>query len=69
VEIRDERADVDHEVEMADKEEVMELKPRRPVPTLPPKERIKGFEEIEIGYSEEQAREEAQRCLRCDLER
>jgi NADH-quinone oxidoreductase subunit F len=69
VEIRDERVDVDHKVEMADKEEVIELKPRRPVPTLPPEERIRGFEEIEIGYSEEQSREEARRCLRCDLER
>ena len=69
VEIRDERADVDHAVEMADKEEVIELKPRRPVPMRSAKERIGGFEEIEIGYSEEQAREEARRCLRCDLER
>ena len=35
---------------------------------LPPDERIEGFDEIEIGYSERQAREEAGRCLRCDLE-
>ena len=47
----------------------MEMKPRSPVPALAPEERITGFEEIELGYSEEQAREEARRCLRCDLER
>ena len=36
---------------------------------LPPDARIEGFDEIEINYSEQQAREEAKRCLRCDLER
>jgi len=30
--------------------------------------RLGGFEEVEKGYSESQAREEAKRCLRCDLE-
>jgi NADPH-dependent glutamate synthase beta subunit-like oxidoreductase len=69
VEIRDESLEVDHEVDMAHKEEVIELKPRCPVPALPPKERTRGFDEIEIGYTEEQAMEEARRCLRCDLAR
>lgn len=50
-------------------EEAMELKPRFPIRALPPEKRIMGFDEIEIGYTEEQAREEARRCLRCDLER
>ena len=29
--------------------------------------RIKNFEEVELGYTEEMARDEAKRCLRCDL--
>ena len=43
-------------------------KPRVAMPVRPPKKRVRGFEEIEIGFSEDQAREEAKRCLRCDLE-
>jgi heterodisulfide reductase subunit A-like polyferredoxin len=30
--------------------------------------RVGGFEEVEKGYDESQAREESKRCLRCDLE-
>ena len=50
-------------------EEGMGLKPRASILTLPPEQRIQGFDEIEISYSERQARDEARRCLRCDLER
>ncbi len=39
------------------------------MPILPPEERRRSFDEIERGFSEEQGREEAKRCLRCDLER
>ena len=35
---------------------------------VPPGERVRDFREVEQGYSEAQAREEARRCLRCDLE-
>jgi NADH-quinone oxidoreductase subunit F len=69
VEVRDEKRDADQTPKMADREEAVELKPRFPVQLLPLEDRITGFEEIEIGYTEEQAREEARRCLRCDLER
>ncbi len=34
---------------------------------LPLERRVKGFEEIELGFDEAQAIEEASRCLRCDL--
>lgn len=34
---------------------------------LPPGERITGFQEIEQGFTEEQARAEAQRCLACGI--
>jgi NADPH-dependent glutamate synthase beta subunit-like oxidoreductase len=38
------------------------------VPTLPISERIDGFTEVELCFSDEQAKEEAHRCLQCDLE-
>ena len=38
---------------------------RMPVPTLPLEERRASFRELELGYSEEQARAEASRCLSC----
>jgi len=36
-----------------------------PMPTLPAEERIKSFDEVELGYTEDQAVEEAKRCLHC----
>lgn len=39
---------------------------RIPLSYLDPAERSKTFDLVEIGYSEESAREEAKRCLRCD---
>jgi NADH-quinone oxidoreductase subunit F len=36
---------------------------------LPQEERHAGFAEVELGYTDEQAVEEACRCLDCDLER
>jgi NADPH-dependent glutamate synthase beta subunit-like oxidoreductase len=38
------------------------------MPKLAVKDRKRSFEEIEQGFSEEVARQEAKRCLRCDLE-
>ncbi|MBC7263016.1 MAG: NADH-quinone oxidoreductase subunit NuoF [Chloroflexi bacterium] len=49
------------------REEYAEAK-RPEMPTQAPPERVKNFHEIELGFSEEIAREEAKRCLRCDLE-
>lgn len=40
---------------------------RTAMPCLPVDERTKNFAEIELGYNREQAVEEAQRCLQCDL--
>ena len=43
---------------------------KRPaMPVQAPEQRACNFKEIELGLSEEIAREEAKRCLRCDLER
>lgn len=43
-------------------------KPRVKMPKILLSERLRGFKEVEKGYSEEQAVEEASRCLRCDVE-
>jgi NADH-quinone oxidoreductase subunit F len=55
------------EGEIAPLEEVEE-KRRPPAPTLPLKRRLGSFNQVELGYSEKMAVEEAGRCLRCDLE-
>ena len=55
------------EGEVAPLEETEEK--RRPqMPTLPLEQRRSGFSQVELGYSDEMAIEEAMRCLRCDLE-
>ncbi len=40
---------------------------REKMPMLDPKERVKSFAEVVLGYEEDQARREAQRCLSCGL--
>jgi NADH-quinone oxidoreductase subunit F len=49
-------------------EETWDIQPRLAVRTLPVPERRASFAEIELGFSEEVAIQEAKRCLRCDLE-
>jgi len=49
-------------------EEETQEKARIRISEIEPKDRIASFEEIILGYSPEQAMEEARRCLRCDLE-
>ena len=39
--------------------------PRVAMPKLAPKKRIKSFDEVETGFTAEQARAEAERCLSC----
>jgi NADPH-dependent glutamate synthase beta subunit-like oxidoreductase len=41
--------------------------PREKVPELDPEKSREGFEEVSLGYTEEQAIREAGRCLQCDL--
>jgi NADH-quinone oxidoreductase subunit F len=67
VEIYDLRTEVAREV-TKEEEETWEEQPRVKMPRLPVAERKGSFTEIEQGFSEEQARQEAKRCLRCDLE-
>jgi heterodisulfide reductase subunit A-like polyferredoxin len=42
-------------------------KERTRMPVLPVKERRRGFQEIDLGYSEDEAIEEAGRCLNCGV--
>jgi len=54
-------------------ETVIPLKPLQPVgqragtPSLPLGERLGSFAEVELGFTEQTAMEQAARCLRCDL--
>jgi len=45
-------------------EDLYDRVPRQEIPTLPTERRI-GLAEVELGFSEEEARAEASRCLRC----
>ena len=42
-----------------------QIKKRQPMPHQPAEERIRNFSEVALGYSDEQALEEAARCLQC----
>ncbi len=44
------------------------VRSRVSMPRKRPEDRIIGFEEFEMGFTPQDAREEASRCLRCDLE-
>ncbi|MBC8182377.1 bifunctional dihydroorotate dehydrogenase B NAD binding subunit/NADPH-dependent glutamate synthase [candidate division KSB1 bacterium] len=46
-------------------EELKKSKTREPMPLQDPKIRIQNFNEVALGYSREQARREAARCLQC----
>ncbi len=50
-------------------EETWEPQFRPETPHLPLRERKGSFKEIELSFSEEKAKQEAKRCLRCDLEK
>ncbi len=41
------------------------MDPREPMPKQEASERIKNFNEVALGYTEEQARREAERCIQC----
>jgi NADH-quinone oxidoreductase subunit F len=49
-------------------EDSWEPKYRPEIDRLPAEQRKASFQETELGFSEEKARQEAKRCLRCDLE-
>jgi heterodisulfide reductase subunit A len=61
------------EAQKPDDDEVASLKKEHPeqaraeVPELPPEQRIRSFDEVELGFSLAQAQEEAKRCLSCGV--
>jgi NADH-quinone oxidoreductase subunit F len=65
----DKREEVEEGLIEKELEGVAEEKPRVEMPVAPVDERVRDFREIEMGFGEERAREEAKRCLRCDLEK
>jgi NADH-quinone oxidoreductase subunit F len=69
VEMYDLKAEIIVEAATKVEEETWEAQPRLEVPTLPTEKRKQSFEEIELSFSEEKAKQEAKRCLRCDLEK
>jgi len=68
VEIYDLKQRGNGEKPASEPDENWETQQRLEIPKLPVEERKRCFEEIEQGFSEEKARLEAKRCLRCDLE-
>ncbi|HEY95957.1 MAG TPA: NADH-quinone oxidoreductase subunit NuoF [Dehalococcoidia bacterium] len=68
VEMYDLKKRVIDDTVVTETDESWEEQPRLSVPILPPGERKTSFDEVELSFSEETARQEAKRCLRCDLE-
>lgn len=55
------------EIDQMIEEGKVDLSPRTKVPELPEQERIRNFREVELVLTEEQARQEAARCLACGI--
>jgi len=69
VEMYDLKPSVIEEKVEREEEESWEPQFRPEITLLPAKERRGSFKETELAFSEEDARREAKRCLRCDLEK
>ncbi len=65
--IREGRGEPVEELPLKEFSNFVEQKPRAKMPTRAPEERIKDFSEFELGFTREQAIEEAKRCLECGL--
>ena len=57
----------DMEIEQLAEASEVNVGPREIMPTAPVRERVRDFREVELGLTEEQARAEALRCLRCGI--
>jgi NADH-quinone oxidoreductase subunit F len=55
------------EIPVRIEEDIVE-RPRERMPMLSPDARSGSFQEVQLGYAERMAMDEATRCLRCDLE-
>lgn len=67
VEMIDARSELLPETKPLALDETPEERPRVKMPVLAVEDRRHTFKEIECGFTEERAGEEARRCLRCDL--
>ena len=67
--IMDEKSALHLDMGLALDEASDEEKPRAPTEMEKAEERVRDFREVERGFTEKEARYEARRCLRCDLER
>ncbi|MBC8418061.1 MAG: FAD-dependent oxidoreductase [Pseudomonadota bacterium] len=67
--IIDEKSSMHMDTGLALDQETEEERPRAKVRLETPEERVLDFREVEGGFSEAEARYEAMRCLRCDLEK
>lgn len=68
VEIVDEKTAMREDIGLALDKETTEEQPRVEIHLEKPEDRIKDFREVEKGFARDEARREAMRCLRCDLE-
>ena len=57
----------EEEVPYLGREEGFAYRRRAKIPTLPVEERVRNFAQVEYGFDEKTAVEEAKRCLRCQL--
>ncbi|MBM3313918.1 4Fe-4S ferredoxin, partial [candidate division WOR-3 bacterium] len=64
---KDEEWKADQELPAKELPEFIEQKPRQKMPVLPAGRRVRNFEEVELGLTEEQALAEAARCLECGI--
>jgi heterodisulfide reductase subunit A-like polyferredoxin len=55
------------EIDQMVEEGKVDLTPRTEIPEVPEKERIRDFREVELVLNEEQAKQEAARCLACGI--
>ncbi|MGB2853338.1 MAG: FAD-dependent oxidoreductase [Dehalococcoidia bacterium] len=69
VEMYDLKPSVIEEDAKREEEESWEPQFRPAITLLPTEERRRSFKETELAFSEEDAKREAKRCLRCDLEK
>jgi NADH-quinone oxidoreductase subunit F len=60
---------IEEEIHKEEEEETWEPQFRPEIPHLPLSQRKTSFKEIELAFPEDKARQEAKRCLRCDLEK
>jgi heterodisulfide reductase subunit A len=55
------------EIESIISKGVASSRPRIPISTIQPEERINSFQEVELGLTEDQVIEEAERCVQCGI--